>query len=104
MELSCVTGFPTERYTWLVQEKRRVSFMYFCTHENINVFISTDRSSFPNNKISIFTVRPPHIKHIQFNESCLSYLDSYQTEADLEGARGVCAPPPKIRKAYVIQR
>jgi hypothetical protein len=24
----------------LVQEKRRVSFMYFCTHENINVFIS----------------------------------------------------------------
>ena len=78
----------------LVQEKRRVSFMYFCTHENINVFISTDRSSFPNNKISIFTVRPPHIKHIQFNESCLSYLDSYQTEADLEGARGVCAPPP----------
>jgi hypothetical protein len=42
----------------LVQEKRRVSFMYFCTHENINVFISTDRSSFPNNKISIFTGRP----------------------------------------------
>jgi hypothetical protein len=33
--------------------------MYFCTHENINVFISTDRSSFPNNKISIFTGRPP---------------------------------------------
>ena len=33
----------------LVQAKRRVSFMYFCTHENINVFISTDRSSFPNN-------------------------------------------------------
>jgi hypothetical protein len=24
----------------LVQAKRRVSFMYFCTHENINVFIS----------------------------------------------------------------
>ena len=48
----------------LVQAKRRVSFMYFCTHENINVFISTDRSSFPNNKISIFTGRPPHIKHI----------------------------------------
>jgi hypothetical protein len=43
----------------LVQAKRRVSFMYFCTHENINVFISTDRSSFPNNKISIFTGRPP---------------------------------------------
>ena len=43
----------------LVQEKRRVSFMYFCTHENINVFISTDRLSFPNNKISIFTGRPP---------------------------------------------
>jgi hypothetical protein len=35
----------------LVQEKRRVYFMYFCTHENINLFISTDRSSFPNNKI-----------------------------------------------------
>jgi hypothetical protein len=33
----------------LVQEKRHVSFMYFCTHENINVFISTDRLSFPNN-------------------------------------------------------
>jgi hypothetical protein len=41
----------------LVQEKRRVSFMYFCTHENINVFISTGRLSFPNNKISIFTGR-----------------------------------------------
>ena len=25
-------------------------------------------------------------------------------EADLEGACGECAPPPKIRKAYVIQR
>jgi hypothetical protein len=37
----------------LVQEKRRVSFMYFCTHENINVFISTDRSSFPNKVCSI---------------------------------------------------
>ena len=24
--------------------------------------------------------------------------------ADLEGACGMCAPPPKIRKAYVIQR
>ena len=28
----------------LVQEKRRVSFIYFCTHENINVFISTTNS------------------------------------------------------------
>jgi hypothetical protein len=44
----------------LVQEKRHVSFMYFCTHENINVFISTDRLSFPINKISIFTSRPPY--------------------------------------------
>jgi hypothetical protein len=43
----------------LVQEKSRLSFMYVCTHENINVFISTDRLSFPNNKISIFTGRPP---------------------------------------------
>jgi hypothetical protein len=41
----------------LVQEKRRVSFMYFCTHENIKVFISTDRSSFPNNKISTMSNR-----------------------------------------------
>ena len=41
----------------LVQEKRRVSFMYFCTHENINVFISTDSLlSFPNNKLSIFII------------------------------------------------
>jgi hypothetical protein len=39
----------------LVQEKRRVSFMYICTHENINAFISTDRLSFPNKKISILT-------------------------------------------------
>jgi hypothetical protein len=43
----------------LVQEKHRVSFMYFCTHGNINVFISTDRLSFSNNKISIVTGRPP---------------------------------------------
>jgi hypothetical protein len=28
----------------LVQEKRHVSFMYFCTHENINVIISTGRT------------------------------------------------------------
>jgi hypothetical protein len=34
-------------------------FYVFCTHENINVFISTDRLSFPNNKISIFTGRHP---------------------------------------------
>ena len=56
----------------LVQEKRRVSFMYFCTHENINVFISTDRLSFPNNKISIFTGRP-HISTI-FNSISMLFL------------------------------
>jgi hypothetical protein len=33
----------------LVQAKRRVSFMYFCTHENINVFISN-----PNCNKNIF--------------------------------------------------
>ena len=35
-----------------------------------------------------------------------TYMLSYISEADLEGACGACAPhpPPKIRKAYVIQR
>ena len=38
----------------LIQEKRRVSFMYFCTHENINVFISTGR------KYRFLPVDPPY--------------------------------------------
>ena len=38
----------------LVQEKRHVSFMYFCTHENINVFISTGR------KYRYLPVDPPY--------------------------------------------
>ena len=81
----------------LVQEKRRVSFMYFCTHENINVFISTDRSSFPNNKISIFTCRPPissifnsmsmlflsKLNLLQYNRKCSehSFLYPHEQEA-----------------------
>ena len=61
----------------LVQEKRRVSFMYFCTHENIKVVISTDRSSFQNNNLSIFTGRqpppPPPISSI-FNSMIMLFL------------------------------
>jgi hypothetical protein len=44
----------------------RILYMYFCTHENINVFISTNRLSFPNNKISIFTGRPRQCTYIVF--------------------------------------
>ena len=63
----------------LVQEKRGVSFMYFCTHEIINLFISTDRSSFPNNKISIFTgfsevrVTQSLVLCVCFVDRCLSF-------------------------------
>jgi hypothetical protein len=32
------------------------------------------------------------------------YGPKLYSEADLEGACGACASPPKIRKAYVIQR
>ena len=61
----------------LIQEKCRVTFMYFCTQENIDVFISTDRSSFPNNKILIFTGRPP-ISSIFNSISMLSKLNLLQ--------------------------
>jgi hypothetical protein len=81
----------------LVQEKRRVSFMYCCTHEHINVFISTERLSFPNNKISIFTGRPPissiinsvsmlflsKLNLLQYNRKCSeqSFLYPHEQEA-----------------------
>ena len=83
----------------LVQEKRRVSLMYFCTHENINVFISTDRSSFPNNKISIFTGRPPissifnsmimlflsKLNLLQYNRKCSEHSFLYPHEQEALG-------------------
>ena len=83
----------------LVQAKRRVSFMYFCTHENINVFISTDRSSFPNNKISIFTGRPPissifnsiimlflsKLNLLQYNRKCSEHSFLYPHEQEALG-------------------
>ena len=80
----------------LVQEKRRISFMYFHTHENINVFISTGRLSFPNNKISIFTGRPPissifnsmsmlflsKLNLLQYNRKCSEHSFSYPHEQE----------------------
>ena len=85
----------------LVQEKRRVSFMYFCTHENINVFISTDRLSFPNNKISIFTGRPPissilnsismlflsKLNLLQYNRKCSEHSFLYPHEQEALGTK-----------------
>ena len=97
----------------LVQEKRRVSFMYFCTHENINVFISTDRSSFPNNKISIFTGRPlissifnsismlflSKLNLLQYNRKCSEHSFSYPHEAEAYHQYGVGSHPPwKLQK------
>ena len=85
----------------LVQEKRRVSFMYFCTHENINVFISTDRLSFPNHKISIFTGRPPissmlnsismlflsKLNLLQYNRKCSEHSFFYPHEQEALGTK-----------------
>jgi hypothetical protein len=78
---------------WLTCHKS----MKYTTHENINVFISTDRSSFPNNKISIFTGRPlissifnsismlflSKLNLLQYNRKCSehSFLYPHEQEA-----------------------
>jgi hypothetical protein len=64
------------------------------THENINVFISTDRSSFPNNKISISTGRPPissifnsisKLNLLQYNRKCSEHSFLYPHEQEALG-------------------
>jgi hypothetical protein len=74
---------------WLIDESK--------VDENINVFISTDRSSFPNNKISIFTGRPPissifnsmimlflsKLNLLQYNRKCSEHSFLYPHEQAL---------------------
>ena len=38
------------------------------------------------------------------SDASILLLNTVEPGADLEGACGACALPPKIRKAYVIQR
>ena len=75
--------------------------MYLCTHENINVFISTNRLSFPNNKISIFTGRPPissifnlmsmlflrKLNLLQYNRKCSEHSFLYPHEQEALGIK-----------------
>jgi hypothetical protein len=83
------------------------SFVYLCVSVSnlplflVRVFVCQCISTLSLFLVRVFVCQCIHFASVSRSCICVSV---YIQRRILEGACGACAPPPKIRKAYVMQR